>query len=260
MRVPNFFLALLCAPLVPLAVPGAAVAQDEPTSLVYGTYMQCNPMAGQRLSEITRDVWAPIIQKHVDAGHLTAWGSLTHNTGGPWSRVVYTAGTDRAVLLETLQQVMGEWYETSPETMNEYFDACPTHEDYIWSYVTGSTPADRAGMDRASAGMSVYWVCEERRESAADEIVEQVFAPIYNAQVEAGLMNAWGWYSHFIGGKYRRLLSMDGPSHEALLQARDNIIEAMNSEVSGMSDAFADVCNGHTDYLWDISMTGQYEE
>jgi len=140
--------------------------------------------------------------------------------------------------------------------MAEFFDACPTHEDYIWMYQTGSAPAERVATDRASAGMSVYWVCKEGSESVADLIVEQVFAPIYDAQVDAGLVNAWGWYSHFVGGKYRRLLAMDGPSHEALLEARGNIIEAMSTEVSDMSAAFADVCDGHTDYLWNIEQTG----
>nr|NIQ53281.1 hypothetical protein [Gemmatimonadota bacterium]NIT88443.1 hypothetical protein [Gemmatimonadota bacterium]NIU73419.1 hypothetical protein [Gammaproteobacteria bacterium]NIX40688.1 hypothetical protein [Gemmatimonadota bacterium] len=44
---------------------------------------------------------------------------------------------------------------------------------------------------RPSAGLSVYWVCDEGREGLADHLVETVWAPLYDEQVEAGLIDSW---------------------------------------------------------------------
>lgn len=241
--------------LIPLAVPAAAVAQEDAQPMIYGVYMSCDPAAGDRVSEIIRDVWAPAVAPHVEAGHLSAWGTLTHHTGGPWNRVLYTVGLDRAQMMDALTDIQTQIADSGMEAWSEMWSSCGRHEDYIWVRNSGSQAAAAVGTARPSAGLSTYWVCDEGREAVADLIMEK-YAALYNAQVEAGLLNSWGWYSHFVGGEYRRLLVLDGASHEDLLQARDNVIEGMDSEYPALSAEFSDVCNGHSDYLWNIESRG----
>lgn len=256
MSVRRYSVALVCALLLVASVPRHATAQDEaPTPMVYATYFQCEPGSSARATEIIRDSWGPIAQARVDAGVLSAWGSLTHHTGGGWSRAIYHVGTDRAQLFAALDEMGAEWRDSDPEAVAEFWDACDEHEDYVWTHVTGSEPAAEVAQERSSAGMSVYWVCEEGRGALIDLLAEQVFAPAWDAQVEAGLINSWAFFSHFIGDKYRRLMVADGASHADLMTARDNVIEWVGANASGLAGEFSNVCNGHVDYLWNIDVS-----
>ena len=172
--------------------------------------------------------------------------------GGSWSRVVYLVAMDRAQLFQTLNETGAEWMEADPEGAAEFWEICDEHEDYVWTYVDGSAPAEDIVRDRPGAAMSVYWVCDQNQQAVADLIVENVMAKAWNAQVEAGLVNAWGWYSHLIGDKYRRLLAIDGASHDALLEARENVIQWVGENEPALGSAFSNACNEHVDYLWNI--------
>jgi hypothetical protein len=256
MRVRPFSVAIVCTLLLAASVPQTVFAQDdEPTPLVYGTYFQCDPAQSARASEIIRDSWGPIAQAHIDAGDLSAWGSLTHNTGGEWSRAIYLVAMDRAQLFTTVDDMVAEWNESDPEAAAEFWEACDEHEDYVWTYVHGSTPPEAVAQQRPTAGLSTYWVCDEGRGALADLLSEQVFAEAWNEQVESGLINSWSWFAHFIGDKYRRLLVADASSHEDLMTARDNVIEWAENNAASLSGEFSNVCNGHVDYLWDIELS-----
>jgi hypothetical protein len=255
MNVRRLSLALVCGLALPAGLPTPTMAQDEATPLVYGVYLECNPAQGERASELVRETWAPLVESRIASGEMTAWGMITHRTGGNWNRAIYHVGTDRAALLGALDEMVAEWASANPEAFTEFWGICPTHEDYIWSYVTGSTAPEEVAVMRPTAGMSTYWVCDEGRGELADMIVEQVLGPLHTEQVEAGLLNSWSWFAHFVGGEYRRLLVMDGADHESLLVARDNVLEAISSEHAAMGAEFNGVCNGHTDYLWNIEIT-----
>ena len=257
MSVRRFSVAVVCALLLTAIVPGAAVAQeDEAPMLVYASYLTCDPSQSGRVGEIIRETWAPIAQAHVDAGDIAAWGSLTHNTGGSWSRVIYHAATDRGALFDALNQMGAEWMENHADAATELWEACGEHEDYVWTNVNGSRAAGELVADRPAAGMSVYWVCDAGRGPLIDLLAETAFAPAWDAQVESGLINSWSWYAHLIGDKYRRLLVADGANHEALLTARDNVIEWVGDNYAGLGAEFTKVCNSHVDYLWDIEASG----
>ena len=256
MRVRPVSVAIVCTLLLAASIPQQAVAQDdEPTPIVYGTYFQCEPGSSARASEIIRDSWGPIAQARIESGDLTAWGSLTHHTGGEWSRVIYHVALDRAQLMTTLDEMGAEWRASDEDAVEEFWEACEEHEDYVWNYVNGSAPAANVAQDRSTTGLSIYWVCEEGRGALIDMLAEQVFAPAWDAQVEAGLLNSWSWFAHFLGGEYRRLLVADAASHEALLTARDNVIESVGENSSGLAGEFSRVCDGHTDYLWNIEVS-----
>ena len=59
----------------------------------------------------------------------------------------------------------------------------------------------------------------------ADEIVKSAYAPFYDAAVEDGTLNSWGWLAHHTGGKWRRLLYYTAHGLEALIDAPDAIRE-----------------------------------
>jgi len=256
MRVRPFSVAIVCTLLLAANVPQTALAQDdEPTPIIYGTYLQCEPGSSARASEIIRDSWGPIAQARIDSGELRAWGSLTHHTGGEWSRAIYHVAMDRAQLFTTLDEMGAEWIDSDPAAAAEFWEACDEHEDYVWTYVDGSDAPEEVARQRPTAGMSTYWVCDEGRGALADLLSEQVFAEAWNEQVESGLINSWSWHAHFIGDKYRRLLVADASNHADIMTARDNVIEWAANNASDLAGEFSNVCNGHVDYLWDIELS-----
>jgi hypothetical protein len=250
MRVPTILAAFAAVLLIPLAADNAA-AQDDEVAYVYASYYECGPGQG-RAFEVIRDLWGPLVQAQIEAGTISAWGTLAHNTGNPWSMLLYHVGADLNALNEALEGMISQFGTENPDAVAEFGAACPRHEDYIWTTGPGSEAGAGVAQDRASAALSVYMVCDEGREAVADLIVEEVFAPIYDKQVEEGRLNGWGWLSHYVGGKYRRLLTMDGADHATLLEARSQILSEIGSEHGALAAAFTDVCNGHQDVMWDI--------
>ncbi len=247
-------LAPIASALFILPLAGSAAAQEEDeTAYIYASYWQCGQGLGDAVATL-RDDWSPIIQKHVDAAHVSAWGVLTHHTGPEWSLATYHVGEDLNALNTALDNTQSEYFEAHPEEGARFGEVCPTHEDYIWTTGAGSEPGAAIAQNRPSVGMSVYYVCEEGREAVADLIVEQVFGPAYDRQVAEGRLNSWGWLSHFVGGKYRRLLVTDGADRASVLEARTRVIED-DSVDPALAAEFNDVCNGHTDVLWNIAVS-----
>ena len=100
--------------------------------------------------------------------------------------------------------------------------------------------------------MSVYYSCKISDEARADEIFDELFAPVLNQYVEDGKLTSWGWSSHVVGGKYRKLQTMTAPDHKALLAARGEAIGAIYAEDSEAGAEFAEICGPHDDYMWNI--------
>lgn len=250
---PSRTLAALAGAVLVLPLAGGVLAQDDESAYVYASYYECTDVP--RAVEMLRDGWAPLIQARMDAGDVSAWGVLTHDTGNRWSMAVYHVGEDRDGLNAALDEALAEYRETSADQMTRFREVCPSHEDYIWVTGPGSEEGAATGQGRPGAAMSVYFVCDEGREAVADLIVENVWAPVFDRQVSEGRLNSWGWLSHFIGGKYRRLLVTDAADHATLLDARDRILEESAAESGALASAFSDVCNGHTDILWNIAIS-----
>lgn len=246
-------LGALAGALLVLPPSGSVTAQED-SAYVYSSYYRCHGSLRPAVATL-RDDWGPIVQKRMDAGHVSAWGVLTHDTGNEWSMAIYHVGPDRDALNTALDEALAEYFEAHPEEGAQFGETCPTHEDYIWTTGPGSEAGAGIAQGRPAAGMSVYYICHEGREAVADLIVEKVWAPILDKQVSEGRLNSWGWLSHFVGGKYRRLLVTDGADHGALLDARDQFIEESAAEDAGLAAAFSDVCDGHTDVMWDIAVS-----
>ena len=55
-----------------------------------------------------------------------------------------------------------------------------------------------------------YFRCSTAYEDEADFIMNEVFADVYQSQVESGDLIGWGWVEHLTGGQWRRIATMTG--------------------------------------------------
>ena len=246
---------VLALPFI-LAAPASVIAQEEdegPSSYIYATYHYCNTGGQERADEVWKTTSMPAMDKLLADGKITAYGWLSHHTGGQWRRVSYYAAPTLDALLDAGEASNQAYEAADPDgkLFAEFSAACPNHDDYIWASSSGVGSGD---VERGPAGFSVYFVCNENRESRADEIVKNNFGPIYDKHVADGKIASWGWSEHWVGGKYRRLLTMTGADHKSLLNARNALIEELFSG-EGMEEIgseFTDICGSHSDYMWDI--------
>ena len=230
-------------------------AQEDATAFIFGEYYVCDQNREAFSDQLSEYAFGPVLDRHLEAEHLIAWGVLSHRVGGEWRRAVYYASTDLNVLLDTRNAMIEE--EQSDAELSEarrvWTDICPDHDDYIWSSVATSAPVTQV-VDRPSSSHSVYFVCDVAREGRADEIFQEIFAPIYDRQVAAGKMNSWGWYSHVVGGKFRRLLVFEGQDHKTILEGLLGAITDIGNEAADAGTEFSSICNSHDDYLWAITL------
>lgn len=236
-------------------VPAAVTAQaDGPYA--FGTYYVCDQNREAFADMIQENVMGPILDSHVEAGHLLAWGWLSHRIGGEWRRAEYMIAPDRATLLTVRNAVIETLQEAGPaqQASRELTDICPGHDDYIWRVVAASDPAT-VGQDRPSAGMSTYYECEISEEGRADEIVRDVFAPIFNRHVGDGAFNSWGWLAHDVGGEFRRLFTVDAADGPTLYAHRDALLADVQSQAAEAGAEFNEICDAHEDYQWDITIS-----
>lgn len=222
---------------------------DEPKMFTYATYFYCNVNDQDKVDEIA-DRNAPLMDEQVDKGVISGWGWLAHHTGGQWRRIRYTTSDSLDGLLAA-QDTINEAFEKkygADDPANEIMGAaCPRHDDYIWQVENGTV-----GQERGEVGFSVYHICDINREERADEIVAEHIAPILNQFVEDGKLTSWGWLSHVVGGRVRRLQTMTAPDLSTLMQARTDAISAIYDEDSEAGAEFSEICGPHVDYIWNI--------
>ena len=238
------------------AVSVACIAQEEeeeqdgPLGYVYVTYNVCKLSGQDRADEIVAEREAPIYNELVEEGVIGGWGWLSHHTGGRWRRAFYYLNETVDGLLDAQDAMQARLDALGDD--NERADLCGAHDDYIWAIdLASGDPGD----SRADAGLSVYFICDQSTEVRADEIFESTIAPLLGKAVEDGKITSWSWLSHFVGGKYRRLQSMTGADHKAVLAARGDLIEALygGDEPNAAAVEFNEICGSHTDYLWDTT-------
>ena len=181
-------------------------------------------------------------------GAIASWGWLAHHTGGQWRRIRYHNATSLEGAFEGLDTISDALTAEFGEDDGGDGGACPRHDDYIWKVENGGGSDD----GRGSIGFSIYFECDIIREGRADEIVDDYMAPIMNKIVEDGGLSSWGWSSHVIGGKYRRLHTTTAADLSTLLSGRDTMLAEVYAENSAMGGEFAEICGDHADYIWRI--------
>jgi len=225
-----------------------AIAQDEEETYIDATYYYCDGSQLERLDELIESAAKPVYEAAIKAGDITGWGWLAHHTGGKWSRVLYHSAGSVVAAIAAQDKIIDRIQADNPAAVDEFGKACRSHDDYIWRGITGNG-GTVLGAERGKVGLSAYYVCDSR-EAAADEIVETVFAPVYDAQVGDGKLSSWGWSEHIIGGKYRRLGTMTAADWPSLFAARAAIIDAGGD--SELASQFGEICHSHADYMWNI--------
>ncbi|MFC1606254.1 hypothetical protein ACFL33_05275 [Pseudomonadota bacterium] len=232
------------------AFASAAQAQEaeKPTMFTYATYFYCDVTGQDRVDEIVKKENAPVYDQMVKEGLISGWGWLAHHTGGKWRRIQYYQAPTVSALLDA-QDEMDKRFKAAGGDDMEFGKICNAHDDYIWEVESGTT-----GKDRGKAGFSVYYTCNEAKEERADEIFAKDFGPILDKYVAAGKLNSWGWSSHWVGGKFRRLQTMTGADFKSLLAARAELIDEMYSEDNKAGEEFNAICGSHSDYMWEIQL------
>lgn len=241
-----------CFSLCPAISQAQVQAPDR--AYVYVSYFVCDPTGEARADEIIERNFKPHYDAAVEGGNLVSWSWLSHYVGGDWRRAHVITATNMDDLLDS-SGALGEIIEeTTPEAGRAFTEVCRTHVDYVWETIPG-VGSDIVGGERGDAGFSMYFECNIAREERADELVREVFLPMYNAQVEQGGLVSWAWLKHNVGGKYRRLLTMTGSDHKSLARTRAAILESMAGRRTERSlREFNEICFSHEDYLWDIQL------
>jgi hypothetical protein len=240
----RFGIALLAAST--LLVPAAA-AQDA-TPAILATYMRCNPSLGAQADEVVRGTLGPIVQKHVTAGHLTGWAWLDHVYGGAWRKLLSFQGTDIDAMMDARQQIYAEFGGQRHKAARDRLGAaCGSHDDYLWVAVATSPANPNAA---GTASMSTYHACDSSRQGRANEIFQQVLAPLYKKHTDMGHLTGWGFFAHRMGGVFRALETLRGADHKTLMNMQGVVYgEAMTTNALAMNE-FREICSWHQDYLW----------
>ena len=251
----NLFVAVAFMSIALVSV--AQEEEEESEMYTYASYYNCG---GGPLSVADDAVAAGVEDMNalVDDGTIAHWGWLAHHTGGQWQRIFYHQAESLEALLDGSDAIAGGGDDEEDADADDAADdaddgptfgsVCNRHDDYIWQVENGN-----GGDMRGAAGFSVYHVCDISREERADEIVDEHVAPILNGMVEDGSLTSWGWSSHVVGGKYRRLQTMTAVDHKSLLAARGAAIEAMYADDNEAGAEFSEICGPHVDYMWDIT-------
>jgi hypothetical protein len=227
-----------------------ASAQDVKTYVI-GTYYRCNQATEQRADAIYKETFAPLAQKEVEAGRLVAAGYGRHWLGGEWRRLEYLGGTDLGAIVDARQAIIESLMGKDAKAGDEFSAICPSHDDYIWSSVASSQPPGAVARERAKVAMSTYFECTSQ-EKDADAIVKSAFAPVLSAHVKEGKIASWNWLEHIAGGKYRRLLVIDGADHKSVVSYWGTLDAALEAAQPESSKRFGEICHSHADYIWDL--------
>lgn len=234
--------------LMALAPAGAVADEHErPQPYIYATYMNCDLTGQERADEIVEKYLKKVYADAVAAGTINSWGWLAHHTGGKWRRLNYYTAPTIEALLEAGDALAEKTDEIRQS--EELAEICGSHDDYIWRSNAGSGGAV-ATVERGKVGMSVYHVCDMTKESRADAIVKHAIGPVFDDHTGKGKLTSWGWSTHVVGGKYRRLSTMTAGDWPTLFKMRNAIFDALDG--NELADEFSEICGSHTDYMWDI--------
>lgn len=237
-----------------LVLVNHAIAQEQETDTLYAyaTYFVCSPDGESRADEIIASSFKPNYDAAVEQGDISSWSWLQHFVGGYWRRVLVVTANNMDSLLDA-SGALGEIIEDqTPEAGRAFSGICDSHEDYIWQSVPGVSTGVTAG-GRGEVGFTVYMECDMNEEERADELVRDVFGPIYDKHVGDGQLMTWNWLAHNVGGNFRRILTMTSSDHKTMMKTRAAILEAFDDRRTARAlEEFNNICFKHSDYMWDI--------
>jgi hypothetical protein len=246
---------MLATSIAFMAIAVTAFAQEEdeaPERYTYATYYNCGGGPLSVADEIIAEDYDRL-DALVDDGTIAHWGWLAHHTGGQWQRIFYYQADGLDALFDAGDAVQGNDDDGDDDDAADDDDRppfgsiCNRHDDYIWQVENGAS-----NDDRGEVGFSVYHACNLNNEERADEIVAEHVAPILNKMVEDGDLTSWGWQSHVIGGRFRKLQTMTAVDTKSLVAARTAAIAALYDDDNEAGEEFTAICGPHVDYIWNI--------
>ena len=95
-----------------------------------------------------------------------------------------------------------------------------------------------------------YYVCDVATQGDMDTVVETYEKPVFDQWVEDGKILAWGYYSHFTGGRWRRLQFHISPTLEGAVNTQANIFAEIYSNNPAAGRSRGEACEAHDDYIW----------
>ena len=241
----------LLAAVIP-AFPALAQDQGDQTLYAYATYFICSPDGESRADEIINSSFKPHYDAAVKHGDISSWSWMQHYIGGKWRRVLVITAADMDAILDASGALGEIVQDQTPEAGRAFSGICSSHEDYIWETVGDVSTGTAAGA-RGDADFTAYFRCDASNEDRADELVREVFGPVYARYVENGKLATWNWLKHHVGGDFRRILTMTAADHKALMKARAEILAEFDDRRTERAlKEFNQICHSHHDYLWDI--------
>lgn len=211
------------------------------------TYFRCNTADEGEADFIVNNVFADVYQAHVDAGDVIGWGWVEHNMGGAWRRIATITAEDRSTVMDMWGQIVEELEEEHPNALHRFNEICSSHDDYLWQVTDSYEGTDQSVTP--PVWVSVYFTCNQQLESRADELMAEM-STVIDKHVEAGHLGGWAWYSHDVGGRFRRLWTLEGVEGADVLEGRQMVIDELQAEHADTFAEFASICTGHVDYVW----------
>ncbi len=96
----------------------------------YSRYLTCDMSKEGEADMIMATALAPIMGKHLAAGHITGWGWFTHNMGGTIRRILNWSGPDVMSALNAEEMISSD---IAAHPLGSAFTAiCNSHSDYLW--------------------------------------------------------------------------------------------------------------------------------
>ena len=102
----------------------------------------------------------------------------------------------------------------------------------------------------ASFNYVTYYVCDVATQGNMDNVVETNEKPVFDKWVEDGKLMAWGYLSHFTGGRWRRAQYHVSPTMDGALRAQSEIFQEIYADNREGGQARAEACEAHDDYIW----------
>ncbi len=112
---------------------GSPAAQGAPApagGYSYSRYMGCE-LAKEGYADLFMETaYAPMMNKHLAAGHITGWGWFTHNLGGNIRRILNWSGPDVMAVLNAEEMISSDM--ANHAAYADFTAACNSHSDYVW--------------------------------------------------------------------------------------------------------------------------------
>ena len=233
--------------LLPVVAVLAFVPQTAESQSLIATYYRCSTAYEGEADFIMNTVLGDVYEARAEAGDITGWGWVEHQAGGAWRRISTISAEDRTTAWNMWGEIIDELEEEHPNAWHRFNEICDSHDDYIWNVVASAEGTDPGATP--NLWVSTYWTCDEVTESRADELLPQM-AQVFDKHIAAGHLSGWAWYAHDLGGRVRRLLTLAAAEDFDLLEAREMVVNELQTEHAEALAEFSAICNGHVDYVW----------